>query len=201
MNNSEEKKRPNANYKLSKENPNPEEITYYYNRELRLEKAPQRVRDLYEEEPRRRFNIFRSLSGSKPRSIMLATILMASIMIAAISYFNLASDTYDLDGNQLTVQAIVYEDTVIVALKKIIRKDKLARYVNPYTGAVNIAVTPSIKEGSEKILQPDDIFYHRVFFTMEPVEYYRFAVPFDPAELAMVFQTEKKTLKLTIKPE
>ena len=202
MNNSEEKKRPNANYKLSKENSNPEEITYYYNRERRLERAPQAVRDLYNEEsPRRRFNFFRSLSGAKPRSIMLATILMASIMIAAISYFNLASDTYDLDGNRLTVQAIIYEDTIIVALKKSTRKDKVSRYVNPYTGAVNIAISPALRTGSDRVLQPEDVFYHRIFFTLEPVEFYRFAVPFDPAELAMVFQTEKKTLSLTIKPE
>jgi len=41
--------RPNAAYKLSGEGnpPDNSELVFYYNREKRLEKAPQPVRDLY----------------------------------------------------------------------------------------------------------------------------------------------------------
>jgi hypothetical protein len=61
-----EKKRPNAKYKLSNENPQTVEIVHYYNREHRLAKASQAVRDLYEEQPRRRFGFLHTLTSSRP---------------------------------------------------------------------------------------------------------------------------------------
>ena len=201
MSDSEEKKRPNANYKLSREHIDPEDIVYHYNRERRLEKAPQSVRDLYREEKPKRFSLLRPLVGSRPRAMMFFTIVIASIMIVAISYLNLASDTYDFDGNQLVVQAIIYNNTVIVSLKKSVKKDAFSRLNKPYNGAVNIAVSPAIKAGSDQIMRPEDIFYHKIFFTAEVQENYSFAVPFDAGELLMVFQSETKTLNLKIKPE
>ena len=198
---SEEKKRPNANYRLSKENANPEEITYYYNRKRRLEKAPQSVRDLYNEEPPRRFNLIGPLINTRPKAMMFFSIVIACLLIVAISFLNLASDTYDFDGNRLTVQAIMYEGTTIVAVKKTVKKDVLARLSKPYRGAVNIAAAPSIRSGSDQIMQPQDIFYHRIFFSAESTENYRFALPFDAGELLIVFQSEKKTLNVKIKPE
>jgi hypothetical protein len=55
MSDGNEKRRPNANYKLSPDTVRPEDIVYHYNRERRLEKAPQIVQDLYKEQPRSRF--------------------------------------------------------------------------------------------------------------------------------------------------
>jgi hypothetical protein len=194
-----EKKRPNANYRLSKESANPDEIVYHYNRERRLAKAPQAVRDLYDADKQpKRLGLFRTLTGTKPRAMMFFTIVIACVMIMAISFLGLLGDTYDFDGNRLTVQAIRYEDTSIIALKKTIRKDIIARLRNPYNGAVNIAVTPAAQAG-----QPvsQDIFYHRIFFTADQEELYRFAVPFDSEELLLVFQSETKTLDVRIRPE
>ena len=199
MSDENEKKRPNANYRLSRENADPDEIVYHYNRERRLEKAPQSVRDLYEETPRRRFGLFGSLVNTRPKAMMFFSIVIACLMIVAISYLNLASDTYDFDGNRLAVQAIIYEDTIIVALKKTIRKDALARMARPYNGAVSIAVAPALKAG--QVMQSEDVFYHRIFFTTEQQENYRFALPFNAGELLLVLQTEKKTLNVRIKPE
>ena len=201
MSDDEEKKRPNANYRLSKEHINAEEITYHYSRERRLEKAPQAVRDLYKEQPRRRFSLLGPLTGSKPQAMMFFSIVIASLMIAAISYLSLASDTYDFDGNRLSVEAIIFENTTIVALKKTVRKNTLARMSKPYNGAVNIAVAPAIKAGSGQVMQPEDVFYHRVFFSGESQEIYRFALPFDADELLIVFQSENKTLSVRVKPE
>jgi len=200
MSDGEEKKRPNANYQLSKANANPEEITYHYNRERRLAKAPKAVRDLYDEEkkPKQRFSLFRPLTGSKQHATMFYSIIVACLLILAISFLGIVGDTFDLDGNRLTVQAIRYEETVIVALRKTVRKGALALLSKPYNGAVNIAVAPAAKTGQ----QPrDDIFFHRIFFTAEPQEFYRFALPFDSEELVLVFQTEKKTLDVRVKPE
>lgn len=201
MSDGEEKKRPNANYRLSKEKFDTEDITYHYSRERRLEKAPQSVRDLYEEKPKRRFGFLGSLANTKPQRMMLASILVASLMIAAISYFNLASDTYDFDGNRLSVEAILFEGTTIVTLKKTTGKNAITRLNKPYNGAVNVAVAPAIKAGSGQVMQPEDVFYLRVFFTAESQEIFRFALPFDAEELLVVFQSEKKTLSIKVKPE
>ena len=199
MSDGEEKKRPNANYRLSKESADPDEIVYHYDRERRLEKAPQSVRDLYKESPPRRFSLMGPLVGSKPRAMLFFTIVIASLLIVAISFLNLASDTYDFDGNRLTVQAIIFEGTIIVALKKSARNDALNRLNRPYTGAVNIGVAPAMKAGDEA--EREDVFYHRIFFTAAPQESYSFAVPFDAGELLMVFQSEKKSLNVKIRPE
>jgi hypothetical protein len=71
----------------------------------------------------------------------------------------------------------------------------------PYTGAVDIAVSPALKTGQEQGFGQEDIFLHKVFFSLEPQEFYRFSVPFDSDKLALVFQTEKKSLGITVKPE
>jgi len=195
----EERKRPNANYRLSKESADPDEIVYHYDRERRLEKAPQSVRDLYKDSPPRRFSLLGPLVGSKPRAMLFATIMIASLLIIAISFLNLASDTYDFDGNRLTVQAILFEDIVIVALKKSVGSGPLARMNRPYTGAVNIGVAPAMKAGEAG--EQEDVFYNRIFFSAAPKESYSFAVPFNSGELLLVFQSEKKTLSVKIKPE
>ncbi|MDR2478612.1 MAG: hypothetical protein LBD48_04785 [Treponema sp.] len=193
------RKRPNAKYRLSKETINEDAITFYYNREERLSKAPQTVRDLYREEPPKRFNLLRPLTGSKPRMMMFGSIVLICAAIMVLSVFGYTGSSWDFDGNQLTIQALKYEDTVIVALKKNIKKSLFGFTASAYTGAVNIAVMPAgMDSGTE---QPGGIFYHRVFFTLEEREDYRFAVPFDDDELVLVLQTERKTLSVKIKPE
>jgi len=198
MSDNGEKKRPNANYRLSKESANPDEIVYHYNRERRLAKAPQAVRDLYKEKPKKRFGVFGPLVNTKPKLMMFGSIVVICIMLLVISFMGLVGDTYDFDGNRLTVQAIDFEGTIIIVLKKTIRKDAIARLSGPYNGAVNIAVAPAAKAGQPP---PQDIFYHRIFFTADQEELYRFAIPFEAEELLLVFQTEKKTLDVRIKPE
>jgi hypothetical protein len=198
----EKPERPNANYRLSHENANPDEMTYHYNRERRLAKAPQAVRDLYKPQKQpRRFNLLGPLINTKPKVMTFASIVIACLAILAISIFGLASDTHDLDGNQLTVQAIKYEGIVIITAKKSVKKNMLRRIVKPYTGAVDIAVSPALKTGQKQVYRQEEIFLHRIFFTHEPQELYRFSVPFDSGELALVFQTEKKSLGITVKPE
>ena len=191
-------KRPNAKYRLSKENITEDQITYYYNREERLSKAPQTVRDLYREEPPKRFSLLRPLTGSKPRLMMFGSIVLICAAIMVLSVFGYTSSSWDFDGNQVSIQALKYEDTVIVALKKSIKKNFFGMTAAAYTGAVNIAVSPA---GMDRGELPGGIFYHRVFFTLEEREDYRFTVPFEEDELILVLQSERKTLSVKIKPE
>jgi hypothetical protein len=195
MSDSEEKKRPNANYRLSWENADPPDIVYHYNRERRLEKAPQAVRDLYRETPPRRFGLFKSLVESKPRAFLFYTIVVLCITIFILSSLDLIGNTHSLDGNQLSIQAIRFEDMIIVAIKKTARKTLLTRLNPIYTGAVDIAVLPA---GD---LRMENAFFHRIFFTVEQTEHYRFVIPFDTDELQFVIQTEKRKLTVKIKPE
>ena len=81
-----EKKRPNAKYKLSNEKINPAmEIVYHYSRESRLAKAPQAVRDLYKEPPRRRFGFLQTLISTRPNAILFGTIVIFCILILIFS--------------------------------------------------------------------------------------------------------------------
>jgi len=193
-----EKKRPNAKYKLSHEKIQDAEIVYHYNRERRLEKSSQAVRDLYTEPPRRRFGFLHALTSSKPNTMLLGTIIFLCAVMLIFSYFGLAGDARELDGNLLSVKGINYDGTVLIEVKKTHRKDRFARGIKPYTGAVDIAVFLPAKKGQEQGQQPTSIFRHKIFFTNEQEEYYRFTVPFDQSELAFIFQTEKKTLSMTI---
>lgn len=203
MSDSGKKQRPNANYKLSNENADGAPIVYHYSRERRLEKAPQAVRDLYKEEPVYRFNLLRPLIRTRPMAMMFIVIVIACVMVLAVSALGLLSDSHNLEGNELLVQAIKYEDTIIVAINKTIKQAGLDRYfrsVPAYTGAVDIAVQPVLRAENPN-RQPEDIIYHKIFFTLEKEEYYRFSVPFDAEELAIVLKTEQKSLGLTVKPK
>jgi len=193
-------KRPNAKYKLSHEKIQGPEVVYHYNRERRLEKSSQAVRDLYTEPPRRRFGFLHALTGSKPNAMLFGTIVFLCAVMLIFSYFGLAGDSRELDGNIISVKGKNYEGTILIEVRKTHRKDRFARNIKPYTGAVDIAVFLPAKSGKEQNIQPTNIFRHRIFFTNEQEEHYFFTVPFDQGELAFIFQTEKKTLSMTIKP-
>jgi hypothetical protein len=201
----QEPKRPNAHYKLSNENASTDGIVYHYSRERRLEKAPQAVRDLYKAEPQhQRFNLIKPLVRTRPLAMMFATVVVASLLVLVVSVLGLASNSYDLDGNQISVQAIRYEGAIIMIVKKTLKKSGLRRFSSlapAYSGAVDIAVQPLIKSASVQEPPPEGIFYHKIFFTFENEESYRFTVPFDSGELALVLATEKKTISLTVKAE
>jgi len=193
------KQRPNPGYKLSNENVRDDEIVYHYSRERRLEKAPQVVRDLYDA-PVHRFNLIRPLIKTRPLAMMFFSILVASVLIVLVSLLGLAGASYTLDGNHLSIQAIRFEGTIIMAVNKSAKKtalDRFARSSPAYTGAVDIAVQPVQKSGEV----PEALYFHKIFFTFEPEEFYRFSVPFDTDRLVMVLKTETRTLELTIKAE
>jgi hypothetical protein len=193
-----ERKRPNANYKLSNENIEGVEIVKHYNRERRLEKAPQAVRDLYKEQPRRRFWLLHTLTGTKPNAMLFGTISFLCIIMLLLSFFGVTGDSRELDGFVLSVKGTKYEGAVLIEVRKAPRKDKFARHIQPYTGPVEIAVFPAAKKGVEQSQQTTDVFFHKIFFTNDQEEKYLFTVPFEQSELGFIFRTEKKTLTMTV---
>jgi len=206
-NEEKQKQRPNAKYKLSNENANlnEDEIVHYYNRERRLERAPPGVRELYKPQPPQRFNLLKPLVKTKPLAMMFFSIIVICVFIVALSLLGVIGEDYSLDGNFVSIQAIRFEGATIIAVDKSTTKgsilDRFSRSVSPYTGAVDIAVQPVLKDGAVLEEVPQDLFFHKIFFTFEPQEYYRFSVPFDTDELAVVLRTETKSLRLTVKAE
>jgi len=171
---------------------NKEELNFYYNRERRLENAPQSVKDLYKDSPAPRFGLFNSLIADKPRRILFFVIIVLCVLVFALSRMEFFDDVYTLDGNKIEITGITLEDSTIVILNK---KDADA---NSYTGALNIAV--SIPAEDEELMDEMPVFYHRVFFNLVRDEEFRFVVPFNAPELLAVLQSEKSTLQLTFKP-
>jgi hypothetical protein len=189
-----EKRRPNANYKLSKPDTiNPkdeEELVFYYNREHRLAKAPQSVRDIYNA-PKRpaRFSILRPLIADKPRAMLFFTILVICVGVFVLSAVGAFDNSYSVDGNKIELSAVKFEGTNIVLLKKSITGKN-----QPYTGAVDLAISPDAAEGGDL-----PFFYHRIYFTLDSPEEYRLVVPFDESSLLVILQTEKSALQIKLK--
>lgn len=185
--------RPNANYKLSKPDNDTigeENLVFHYNREHRLAKAPQSVRDLYKENKYSKFNLLRPLIADKPRATVFFTIVILCVVILMLSFLGYFDRAYTLDGNKIGISARGYEGTAIIVLKKTVKNGAEA-----YTGAIDIAAFPAVQEESEQ----SPMFIHRIFFTFEPEEEYRFVVPFDSPEIFMHLQTEKSIIKIKVK--
>jgi hypothetical protein len=199
MDNSESnpRKRPNAAYRLSKETVEGDQLTFYYDRQQRLAKAPKVVKELCKEEPPPRFSLLKPLTGSKPRAMMFASIVLICAGMLVISVFEYTRGAHELAGNRVSIQANRYEGATGVTLKKSSSKGGLfSSKESPYIGAVDIAVSPVKHAGTE--MPP--VLFHRVIFSHNTAEEYRFSVPYDSDELVLVLQTGQKSLNVKIKP-
>jgi hypothetical protein len=196
--------RPNAKYKLSKPD-NGESIygedkpVFHYNRERRLEKAPQIVRDMYAPQSKRpggRFSIFGNLIADRPRRALFLSIVILCAIFFMLSILGRLDNYYTLDGNKLDITGIRFEGNTIIRIQKFINKKSRS----PYAGAVDIAVTPA--EQPEYVSEDEiTVFTQRVFFSLETEEEYRFVVPFDAQYLVIVIETERSTLNLKLRTE
>jgi len=192
MSDNSREKRPNANYKLSPSKVNDERqaLPFYYDRERRLEKAPESVKALYNNNKPVRSGLLYSLTADRPRRFLLVMIILLCLIILVLSIFGYLDTSYTLDGNRIDITAARYEETSIIVLNKQIKNK------NAYNGAVDIAVSIAVEDGEDY-----PVFTHRIFFTIEKEEIYRFAVPFNNPELLMVLQSEKDTLQIKFNPK
>jgi hypothetical protein len=197
MTGDEKIERPNANYRLSRPlggaSVDEENLHFHYDREERLSKAPQAVRDLYAEKKPARFSLLRPFISNKPTSMLFLAIVILCATMIVLSVTGYLDKSYSLDGARLEIKGIRYEEMVIMVVRKTLKKGSFSQY----TGAVDVAVSPAIKSKDEEY----PVFYHRIFFSLAPEEEYRFAVPYASEELVMVLQTEKSSLQIKMKPE
>jgi len=208
-----ESRRPNPGWRLSRPDGNPDEITYHYDRERRLRKAPDAVRELYHptEKPRR-MGPFRIGPGSRMQLATMLVVLIVSGVALFITITNKDEGTYDLRGNRVTVQAIRLpeEGMVIVAIAKTIPKSSPLWNRRPtgvpYFGTVGIEVSPFLPAEAaigEPAPQgdPEETFFLRVNFTEANPEFFRFTVPFESQALKLVFRAAELQLAVNVAVE
>jgi len=190
--NENEVKRPNANYQLSKPDGavSSEGLTFYYNRERRLEKNPE-LRKLYQDDKKGKFGLLGVLIADRPRRFLFVIIILMCLATFVFLVFGYLDTSYKINGNKIEVTAAIFENSTIIVLTKI------AENANSYTGSIDIAVSPVIHSPDEEL----NIFSHRIFFSLEKEETYRFAVPFDSGELLLVLQSENSELRVVLKPK
>ena len=193
-NDSNQPKRPNVNYNLSRpdagKDPSSGELVFHYNRERRLAKAPQSVKDLYASEKKRKgFSLIRPLVETKSKAFTFFTILAICVIIILVSILGNLDSSYLLEGNSLEIRGTRFEDIVILTIKKTVKNN------TAFFGAVDLGVSPVTAD------EDYPVFYQRIYFNPDPYEEFRFSVPFDALELALVIQTEQSGLRIRLKTD
>jgi hypothetical protein len=129
--------------------------------------------------------------------MLLITIVVVSFILIILSR-GIKEDGAKLGGNTLVVSALSFparpneadEDVTYIGINKKAISDRA------YTGSVDVAVSIYKKEGGEDM----PIATHRIFFTLEPEEDFRFSVPFTGSDLILVFHAEDELATLRVKP-
>jgi hypothetical protein len=186
----DEKKRPNEGLPLSENRDCGEGVQFYYSREKRLAKASDSVRALYEEEAApRKFSLLRPLLSSRPNAILFGTMTALVLITLVMSFSGFISGGKDYYGNRISVSAVRYDGAAVIILKKTIRNATGA-----YTGSVDITVAPA--GGAAPA-------FHRVVFSSQGTEEFRFSVPFEEQELLLELspagQEARDSLAFTVK--
>jgi hypothetical protein len=181
--------RPNPGRKLTENRQQDDELVFYYSREKRLEKAPQRVRALYEEPPQKKFSLLRPLIANRPLATLFAMVMLLSVVSAIIAFSGIADRGYDFEGNRITVDAQRYEGTVILEIRKNPgRKDRSGESA----AAVDIQIS-SLGAGEGLV------FSHRLVFNPQREEEFRVVVPFESPELLFHIQGDRERLEFKVK--
>jgi hypothetical protein len=154
----------------------PQELVFYYSRARRLERASPAVRALNEASPQRRPGIFKTLTATKPLAFLFISVVLA-VVVFSLSAFLGRDKTPALGGNTLSVSALRFEGSTYIVLKK-------SAAPAAYTGVVDMAISAAGKTGAG-ISPPAK---RSVFFSTEPEEEFRLAVPFEAPELLLLLR-------------
>ncbi|GMO68339.1 MAG: hypothetical protein Ta2A_16570 [Treponemataceae bacterium] len=107
-------------------------LTFYYNREARLEKAPQNVRDYYANPTVLKPGLIRVLVRTRANRALLFTIVALAVFITVWNRRMSPANSGTLGGANLTLSAFSFDDTLYVSIelkpeeKKSIEKNSIA---------------------------------------------------------------------------
>ncbi|MDR2602388.1 MAG: hypothetical protein LBC53_08075 [Spirochaetaceae bacterium] len=168
------------------------DLVFYYSRARRLAKAPPQVRALYENQPPKRFNIFRSLVDSKPKAFLFTAIIIMCLVILFMTYLMPDSGKTDVMGNLVEVSAMRYSGSTFIVLKKSADVKK-----SFYTGLVDVIVysdSSDLRETARKTTM-------QIVWTDLPQEEFRFSVPFENSQILVSLQIGADVANFTVNPE
>jgi hypothetical protein len=164
------------------------DLVFHYSRARRLERASPAVQALSDDAPVKRPGLFRTLTASKPNTMLFISIIIISVFFIATSVL-MPRDEIKLGGNILSLSAFRYQGSTVIIIKKTIGDKRV------YAGAVDVAVSPVVTSDSVPVAA------ERIFFTLEEKEEFRLSVPFDAPELLVLLGASDTYAKLRIKPE
>ncbi|MDR3166799.1 MAG: hypothetical protein LBT93_02555, partial [Treponema sp.] len=147
---------------VTEKEPAEQEPVFYYSRARRLERASPAVRELNDTTPVKPPGIFRTLTATKPLSLLFMSIVTVVIVFFIASFFSRRDDRPVLGGNSLTLSAMKFEGSTYLVMKKHTRKKTEA-----YTGIVDIAVSVYVK-AREEYSGELPLTNRSVFFSPEP---------------------------------
>ncbi|GMO27503.1 MAG: hypothetical protein Ta2B_08180 [Termitinemataceae bacterium] len=160
------------------------DLTFYYSRERRLAKAPQKVRDLYDSTKFKKGNLFTSLVDTKSKSMMFIAIIALCVLVLLFTYVNPAGNTNKLLDNAVEINALSNNEITFVVIKKTALKK------SAYTGIVDVN-TASINGAARQQT-------NKFVWTDSSEDEIRYSVPFAAKELIIHLQAMDKTLNIKV---
>jgi hypothetical protein len=94
----------------------PSKLIFHYNREHRLEHAPESVRRAYAEGPIQKPGILKGLTANAGLRSIFFSVIILSIAVVSVNFLGNRPDSKTIDGFSLNLKAFLYEDTVYVTL-------------------------------------------------------------------------------------
>jgi hypothetical protein len=183
---------------------------FYYSREHRLSRASPAVRDLNDGKAIRKPGLFRSLTATRGHLFLLLSIFVICGMILILFHAPRGGELV-LGGNRLSLSIREEEEGRVLTITK-----ELSREGEPYTGAVDLAVSPvppktkNAAAGEETGAPPEPgILTRRIFFTFAETERYRIPLSFGAGDsrtgkeyyVILRSEEEQKSRKVTLLPE
>lgn len=104
-----------------KENPHSlpeEELNFYYNRNERLKRAPENVRQFYDgTAPKPPKGLFKALVHTSHGKFMLGAVALSLVVVFIVMFFGERANVKDAAGIRFTLSAFSFEDSVYVSVK------------------------------------------------------------------------------------
>jgi hypothetical protein len=170
------------------------EPEFYYSRERRLAHTSAQVRELNEAKLVKKGGLVRALTGTRGNTMIFITIILLSVFITIASRtIYKDSGAVTLGENSLTISARRVSGTAYIEVKKKAQGDSY------YTGPVEMAVSIPQKKGSTG--EEPSIETFQFFFTLEPEEEFRRALPFDAPELLLILRAGETYKTVRVKAE
>ncbi len=169
------------------------DLVFRYSRERRMDSASETVRKLNEEGPKRRFNLIKPLTATKPLTFLFISIVLLSVMVYFISFISGSRDETAFGGNTIKISAFTFEGKTYVTVNK-----KIKNKNSHYLGMVDLAFSPK-EDRKEQDPNKIEVKTERIFFTSEPEEDFKMALPFETEQLVILMQSEKEIQKLNVK--